>query len=274
MSNMNAEQALAKREEQQTDNRRVTIFDRIRRMEPEYQAAMPKGAEAAQLVRDAITLVKTTPKLAQCEEVSVLGGLMTIAQLNLRAGVLGQAYLLPMWNRKSGGFVAQLVIGYQGYVELAFRSPGLAGIVARTAFENDAFEVQLGTDDRIIHTPLMDGDRGLPVAYYAVAKFQNGGHTFWWMSHREMERHRDKYALAKNREGKIVGPWRDEFEGMAQKTVVRKLAKFLPKSSELAHALAADESVRIDLDPGIAPADAAQVVDGEVVEELAGDRDE
>lgn len=279
-SNMNAEQALELRAEQANGQRRaVTIFDQIRRMEPEYQAAMPKGAEAAQLIRDAITLVKTNPKLGECDEISVLGGLMSIAQLNLRVAVLGQAWLLPFWDYKAGprdkngkpkgGYAAQLVIGYQGFIELAHRSPNVASVVARTAYENDLFEVELGTDDRILHKPLMDGDRGGDIAYYAVAKFTNGGHTFWWMTKAEMEKHRDKYALAK-KDGKIVGPWRDEFEGMAQKTVVRKLAKYMPKSTELAHAVAADESVRIDLDPGTMPGEAAQFIDGEVVEDPQG----
>lgn len=278
-NNMNAEQALALREEQaSTQQRKPTLFDQIRRMEPEYQAAMPKGAEAAQLIRDAITLVKTNSKLVECDEISVLGGLMNIAQLNLRVAVLGQAWLLPFWDYKAGprdkdgkprgGYVAQLVIGYQGYIELAHRSPNVSGVVARTAYENDLFEVELGTDDRIVHKPLMDGDRGAPIAYYAVAKFTNGGHTFWWMTKPEMELHRDKYALAK-KDGRIVGPWRDEFEGMAQKTVVRKLAKYMPKSTELAHAIAADESVRIDLDPATMPGAAAQFIDGEVVDEDA-----
>ena len=59
---------------------------------------MPKGVEAAQLVRDALTAVRTNPKLAECEPNSVLGSLMTCAQLGLRPGVLGHAWLLPFWD--------------------------------------------------------------------------------------------------------------------------------------------------------------------------------
>jgi recombination protein RecT len=268
MGNMNAEQALNLRDEKEqakaAGSPQVNILDEIRRMEPEYQAAMPRGAEAAQLVRDAITLVKTSPRLFQCERISVLSGLMTIAQLNLRVAVLGQAYLLPIKNK--GTLYAQLVIGYQGYIELAMRSPNVAGIVARTAYENDLFDVQLGTDDRIVHRPVMDGPRGAPTAYYAVVKYANGGYTFVWMTRAEMERHRDQFALAK-RDGKVVGPWRDNFDAMSQKTVVRQLSKFMPKSADLAHAIAADGSVRLDLDPETSPAEAAQFIDGEVVDD-------
>lgn len=264
--NMNAEQALERRAEQQqaeeAGSPKVNILDEIRRMEPEYQAAMPKGAEAAQLIRDAITLVKTTPKLFQCERISVLSGLMTIAQLNLRVAVLGQAYLLPIKNK--GTLYAQVVIGYQGYIELALRSPAVSGVIARTAYEHDYFEVQLGTDDRIIHKPLLDGPRGAPIAYYAVVKYCNGGYSFVWMTRSEMERHRDQFALAK-RDGRVVGPWRDNFDAMSEKTVVRQLSKYMPKSTDLAHALVADESVRLDLDPETSPAEAAQFIDGEVV---------
>lgn len=220
----------------------------IRKMEEQFAVAMPKGAEAAQLVRDAMTLVRQTPKLAVCDQSTLFGGLMTMAQLGLRPGVLGHGWLLPFYDTKSRGFKAQLVIGYQGYVELGYRSNKVAAISARTVFANDPiFEVAYGTQDELFHTPLLSGDRGDPIAYYAVVHIKGGRPMFYLKDKAGMEEHRDRYAMAKTREGVIVGPWVNQFEGMAHKTCLRQLAKWMPKSADLATALAVDEGFRSDL---------------------------
>jgi recombination protein RecT len=259
----NAGGALAKRDEKKNSTPAERgIMDVIRQMEPQFQAAMPRGFEAVQLTRDAFTLIRKTPLLARCTQASVLGGLMNIAQLGLRAGVLGQAWLIPFQDKQNKTYQAQLVIGYKGYVELAHRSPNVAGIVARTAYENDVFEVELGTSDRIVHKPLMTGNRGKPIAHYAVVKFTNGGHTFWWMTEDEMDEHRLLHAGSPNK-----GPWRDNRIEMSQKTVIRKLSRFMPQATELATAVAVDETVRVNLDGNAAPVDASKFVDGEIVEE-------
>jgi len=269
-----AKTALARRREdgvEQTGG--PNLADQIRQMERQFQLAMPRGVEAVQLVRDALTALRTTRNLAKCEPKSVLGGLMTCAQLGLRPGVLGHAWLLPFWDSRDRIHKAQLVIGYQGYTELAHRSGRISSLIARTVYANDEFEVDYGLADSLVHKPAMFGDRGEPIAYYAIAKFTSGGHAFIVMTHDEMTTYRDRYAMARTREGKIVGPWVDQFEGMAQKTCVRQLAKWMPKSTDLAIAISADEGVRVDLSPDL---DAAETTDhptiqGEVVNDQQGE---
>ncbi|WP_029923954.1 recombination protein RecT [Nocardia otitidiscaviarum] len=221
----------------------------IERMEQQFAMAMPRGMEAAQLVRDAITCLKQNPKLAQCEQVSVLGSLMTCAQLGLRPGVLGHAWLLPFWDGKGRGYKAQLVIGYQGLVELAHRSGKISSLIARTVYENDVFDVDYGLADNLVHKPALKGTRGDMVAFYAIAKFTTGGHAFWVMTYDEMIEYRQLHAKARNAKGEIFGPWVDNFEGMALKTTVRQLSKWMPKSTDFARAIEADEAIRVDLSP-------------------------
>ena len=54
----------------------VTLQQQIRSMEHQFAMAMPRGAEAAQLVRDVLTCLSTTPKLMQANPVTVLGAAM------------------------------------------------------------------------------------------------------------------------------------------------------------------------------------------------------
>lgn len=255
-----------------------SLGDQIRKMEKQFQLAMPKGAEATQLIRDALTALRMTKNLEKCDADSVLGALMTCAQLGLRPGVLGHAWVLPFYTRRHhqdekgawrAGYKAQLVIGYQGYIDLAHRSGKIASLIARTAYEGDAFEVDYGIADTIVHKPDLFGDRGNPIAYYAIAKFTTGGYAFFVMSHRDMLKYREENATAKNREGEVFGPWVDNFEGMAHKTCIRQLAKYMPKSTELATAMVADEGVRVDLRATADPAESTEhvdIVDAEVVE--------
>jgi recombination protein RecT len=220
----------------------------ITKMKEQFQVAMPKGMEAAQLIRDALTALRTQRNLPQCDELSVLGRLMTFAQLGLRPHVpsLGHGWLLPFWDKHSGGFKAQIVIGYKGYAALAHRTGTIASLVGREVRQQDFFDVEYGLDERLAHKPARPGPRGEVTDYYTIVKYIGGGATFWHMSKVECEEHRDLYAMAK-KDGKIVGPWRDHFDAMAIKTTFLKLARWMPKSTELEAAIAADESVRYDL---------------------------
>ncbi|QMV86343.1 recombination protein RecT [Corynebacterium hindlerae] len=270
----NLEQRMSQQIQQQAPEQRrpATLADQIKSMEAQFQLAMPKGMEAQQLVRDALTCLRQTPQLARCTPQSVLGGLMTCSQLGLRPGVLGHAWLIPFKNR--GVDEAQLVIGYQGLVELAHRSGQIKSLIARTVYANDDFEVDYGLNDSLVHRPCMDGEKGDPIAYYAVAKFNTGGHAFYVMSHFEMLEYKRKNVKM----GKF-GPWVDHFESMAHKTCVRQLAKWMPKSTDLARAIEQDGAVREDVSQvaidypvhvdSAEPAEEAPAIDGEVIEEPA-----
>lgn len=246
----------------------------IKSMEAQFQLAMPKGVEAAQLVRDAMTVLSANPKLAECEPKSVLGALMTCAQLGLRPGVLGQAWVIPFKGK------GQLVIGYQGLMALAHRSGDIASTRAQIVYERDHFDYEYGLDDRLVHKPFRGGDRGDAVAYYCVVKTKAGGVLWDVLERADAEAHRDKFAMARSG-GKIIGPWVDHFDAMALKTVIMRVLKLAPRSTELVQAMRVDDSVRVDLTPttdptevsmvDLGPEDDDTVHDAELVDEATGE---
>ena len=241
----------------------VTLQQQIRSMEHQFAMAMPKGVEAAQLVRDVLTCLSTTPKLMQANPVTVLGAAMTCAQLGLRPGVgaLGHAWILPFYNGRARETQAQLIIGYQGYADLANRSGQIASQAARVVYENDHLDYEYGLDERLVHRPAMSGDRGEPIAYYAVVKTTTGGRYFEIMSRPEVEAHRDRFAMARTKDGRIIGPWADHFDGMAKKTAYLRLKPWLPRSTEVMQAIAADNTVRLDYSPKATPDEVSEYVD-------------
>ena len=214
---------------------------------------MPQD-QAMKLVNNTIQLIRQTPNLAACGQ-SLMGGVLTAAQLGLELGVnaLGEAYLLPFQrNKKVNGnwektWEATLIIGYKGYRKLAWQTNFIKEISREIVYSNDDFRVQYGTNRGLHHIPA-EGDRGNVKGYYATVVNRTGGVMFTYMTLGEVENHRDNYAMAKKRDGTIVGPWKDNFHEMALKTVLLKTLRDGPLSVEdkMGAAMHLDGSVRYD----------------------------
>src|SRR5205085_1018390 len=140
------------------------------------------------------------------------------------------------------------IVGYKGYVELAYRSGHVSTIIGRTVYEGDTFDVDYGLEEQLIHKPNLTGERTKPVAHYALVRMANGGRAFWVMTETEMQAWKARYAPT-NKSGKIVGPWVSDYEAMARKTCLLRLAAWMPKSTELAYAMEVDNGVRTNVDP-------------------------
>lgn len=235
-----------------------TLSTSIRQMAPEFALAMPEGVDPMQLVRDAITEARRNPRLLECDQESVLGSLMTIAQLGLRCAVLGHAWPAPFWDKKAirydengrertGGYRAQMIMGYQGWRELVWRSGIMKGNDAREVRENDFFDYEYGDNAYLRHKPARQ--RGEVTDFYAVLRYLNGGSDFEVMSIDEVRAHRDRFASTKDKQGKVFGPWVEFFDGMARKTPYLRVVRRGPKTRMLEIATAADETVRTDPSP-------------------------
>lgn len=218
------------------------VYELMQEMKPEFEKALPKHVLAERFIRTAWTEVRKNETLLQADAGSLMGAVMQSAQLGLLPGsVLGHCYLIPYYNKKKGVYEVQFQIGYKGYIELLRRTGEVSTVIAREVFENDEFNCEYGLNDKLEHTPLILGDRGKEVAYYAVVKFRDGGHAFLVMSKTDVEKHRDKNAASK------YGPWVDHFNAMAKKTVIKQLVNYLPLSMEVQQSISADETVRKDI---------------------------
>lgn len=212
-----------------------TIRNLIEGQKAEIARALPKHLDADRLARIAFTTIRSTPAIARCTPESLLGGLMTCAQLGLEPGPLGHAYFVPYKNEVT------FILGYRGMIELALRSGKIKSLIAREVYERDTFEVEYGLEDRLVHRPEIVGQRGDVIAYYAVAKFDSGGHAFVVMSKPDIDKVRKRSRASDN------GPWATDYDAMAKKTCVRRLFNYLPTSVEMQQALSQDGQVRLDI---------------------------
>lgn len=244
----------------------------LKRMEPEIARAMPKHLTPDRLGRIALTAIRQTPKLLQCDQMSLLAAVMQSAQLGLEPNTpLGEAYLIPYQIKKkiNGEDVwvdeAQFQIGYKGILSLAHRTGEYQAIYAHEVYKNDKFDYSYGLEKKLVHIPA-DEPEGEPIYYYAVYKLKNGGSDFVVWSTKKIDAHAKRFSKAYAKGWNT--PWKTDFPAMAKKTVLKEVLKYAPKSAELAKALEMDETVKHEISedmsevPGVVidiEADAANV---------------
>lgn len=226
----------------------------------EIAKMLPKHLNPERLLKVAQIAATTTPALLECEIPSLIGAIGQCAQMGLEPNtVLGHAYLVPFnTKRKENGNErwvksVQVVIGYKGLIDLARRSGQIVSIAAHEVCEHDHFELVYGLDEKLEHRPAM-GERGPVIGFYAVAKLKDGGYSFEFMS-----LHQVQEIMRSTQSKGNYGPWRDNFIEMGRKTVIRRLAKYLPLSIEFQTAAALDGMAEAGKDQNIE----STIIDGE-----------
>lgn len=221
----------------QTEKKSVAWY--MENQKDKIAAAMPScGLTIDRFARLALSTLSNSPELQKCDPISFMKSMMVCAQLGLEPSpVLGTCYLLPFNNRKAGTMEVQFILGYKGMITLARRSGEILSMSVRPVYKNDIFKIGFGMEDTLEHVPYgcrEDQDfaeSGELRGVYMVAKFKDGGYLIDYMPKAEIERHRAK-SLAKD-----FGPWKDFYEEMALKTIIRKNFKYLPSSTDVAHAV-------------------------------------
>jgi recombination protein RecT len=217
----------------------------------EIQKMLPAKMNAERLLKVAQIAATTTPALLKCDVASLVGAIGQCAQMGLEPNtVLGHAYLVPFNTKRKDADgnerwvnSVQVIVGYKGLIDLARRSGQIVSIAAHEVCERDKFELVYGLDERLVHTPAM-GERGEPIGFYAVAKLVGGGYAFEFMSRHQVEAVRDGsqgWQQAVKWKKQASHPWQAHFIEMGRKTVIRRLAKYLPLSIEFQQAATLDE---------------------------------
>lgn len=200
--------------------------------EGEIAKALPSQVGPERFHRICMTALTQNAALGACTPASFIGAVLNAAQLGLEPNTpLGQAYLIPYKDK------CTFQLGYRGMIELARRSGQIALIKAHAVHKNDEFEYELGLDPKLRHVPAR-GDRGEVIGYYAFYKTKDGDFDFEVATREEIEAHRHKYSKARN------SPWNTEFDAMAKKTLIKRVLKYAPLSTDVARQIQTDESVK------------------------------
>lgn len=200
----------------------------VRNLEASFATALPNHVTKEHFARALQTMFRKNPKLQECTPDSIGSSVLMAASLGLNLGVGGAGWLIPY------GKECTLIIGYQGKVDLCYRSDRVESIACDIVCENDFFEYQQGTEPFLKHVPALKGGRGKMYATYACAKIKGGGMPFVVLDKDEVMKIKAASPGAK----KSDSPWNGSFEGeMWKKSSLHRLTKVLPKNTELARVL-------------------------------------
>jgi recombination protein RecT len=230
------DQAKASIKKQEMNNTITTALSKksefvnyVEKNKEQITKALSRQVDVDRFVRMAQTALSLNSGLEDCTLSSLFGVVVQAAQLNLELGnSLGHAYPVPFRNKKTGKKEAQFVIGYQGYIELILRTNKVKTVYAQAVKKNDFFDFEYGTSHFLRHKPLVEGDRGPSIAFYAIAVMVSGEPVFEVMTRDQVER------IRLDSPGKDSDMWKNDYDEGGRKTVVRRIQKYLPKTSELA----------------------------------------
>lgn len=213
----------------------------LEKLKPQIKAALPAHISVEKFSRVLMTAISTTPALVEAERNSLFGACLKLAQQGLMPD--GQEAAIVTFRTKGGGVTATAMPMTKGILKLVRNSGELASITPNVVYENDEFDYWVDENgDHLKHRPNLKDDRGSLTHAYAVAKTKDGAVYIEVMSKAELDKVRN---ASRSKDG---GPWSSWYEEMARKTVIRRLSKRLPMSTDLDAAVTADDEM-YDLNP-------------------------
>lgn len=203
-------------------------------MVEQFKAALPKHIDTEKFQRVVLTAIsQPNSRLAEADRNSLFAAVMKAAQDGLMPD--GREAAFVTFNSKQG-MQAQYMPMIAGILKKVRNSGELASIDAQLVHKNDKFSYKLGIDTVPVHEPDWFGDRGEPIGVYAVAKTKDGSSYVEIMNVTQIE------SIRNSSRSKDTGPWSGPFKHeMWRKTVLRRLAKRLPMSTDLEQFVAQDD---------------------------------
>ena len=214
--------------------------------------ALPKHLTPERMIRVALTAVSQNRKLLECSALTICGSIVQASILGLEpSSVLGECFLVSFWNKKAnhgkGARECQLIVGYHGKIKLVSNTGELLGLNAKAVHVNDEFEFDDGLEPFVRHKYHHLQERGAVYGYWAGAALKNGFRRIEFARTKEIEEHRDRFALTRDHNDQIFGVWVEHFDAMALKTMIHRVCKLLPKSVEAQTAWQLDERAEAGL---------------------------
>lgn len=210
------------------------------------------------------SLVAECNKLHEVNRSSVLIAAMNACVIGLVLGpALGHAYLVPF--KKDGAPQATLIVGYRGFLKLAFDNNFLATVESEYVLRGEVVEVyhdETGRHFRHDMPPVYERDEGTRenvVGAYCTWKTRLGGHGSRFIRREEI----DKADRGKSSNT----PWKTHYSEMVRKMPIARAAKLWDVTRRMAEAvqITEEEERGVDQSPlriidGDATPDAASVI--------------
>jgi recombination protein RecT len=206
----------------------------IVQMREQFAKVLPEHVTPDKFVRTVNTALMKSPNLAGLDRKSLLQSCMQCAADGLLPDGK-EAALVPF------GKQVQYLPMVAGILKQLHNSGELKSLASAVVYENDVFEYYTDQDgEKFMHKPMITGDRGKQIGVFAQAVTKSDGRYFEFMNVSQIN---DIKSCVRGKSGPWFGPFEDE---MWRKTVIRKLSKRLPMSTDNERLVKRDDTM-IDL---------------------------
>jgi len=178
------------------------------------------GKRADQFIASVMNLARNNTDLSEAVPMTILNSAATAAALDLPIDPnLGFAYVIPYKNK--GVTEAQFQMGAKGYVQLALRSGQYTRMTVNEVYEGEITKFNRFTGE------MEYGERtgNEVIGYLAYFKLVNGGEQYLYWTKEQVLNHAKNYSAAYKSKYGPSGPWKDNFDEMAKKTVLKTLLR-------------------------------------------------
>jgi recombination protein RecT len=196
------------------------------------------GKRAPQFMTSITSVVGNNDLLKKADVNSIIMGSALAASMDLPLNPnLGYCALVP-FNSKQGCF-AQMQIMTRGYVELFLRSGQCQSLINECVYEGQLVKKNKFTGEYIFEEDAKKSNK--IIGYMAYFKLTNGYEKTEYWTIQEVKEHALKFSKTYKQS---FGIWKDNFDSMAKKTVLKSLlVKYAPKSIELQKGFMYDQAV-------------------------------
>ena len=196
------------------------------------------GKRSSQFMTSITSVVSNNALLQKADVNSIIMGSAVAASMDLPLNAnLGYAALVP-FNSKDGCF-AQLQVMVKGWTELFLRSGQCQSIICETVYEGQLVKKNKFTGEYVFDEDAKTSDK--IVGFMSYFRLTNGFEKYEYMTIEEIKAHAQKFSQTFRRGS---GIWKDHFEEMAKKTVLKRLiTKWAPKSIEMQRMAMFDQSI-------------------------------
>lgn len=192
------------------------------------------GKKAPAFISSIISATKSNPQLKEADPNSILSSAVVAATLDLPINPnLGFAHIVPYGGK------AQFQMGWKGFVQLAIRTGQFKTMNAAEVYEGELVSWNRVTGEIEIDLNAKKSDA--VIGYVAFFRMINGFEKYHFMTADQVKKHGKKYSKSY---AKGFGPWVDDFNSMALKTVLKLLlSKYGMLSVEIQKAVQADQAI-------------------------------
>ncbi len=205
----------------------------LTKMAPEFKKALPSHISVDKFTRVLMTSLQTNADLVSTNRNSFFAACVKCAQDGLLPD--GREAAFVVFRSKAGPMAVYMPM-VNGILKKVRNSGELLSLNPGVVYSNDEFRYWIDeTGPHMKHAPSLDGERGKLTHVYCSAQIKGGGIYLEVMSKEEIEKVR---SVSKSKDS---GPWVQWYEEMAKKTVVRRLSKRLPVSTDLQTTIESDD---------------------------------